>query len=163
MNPERKEKWKRILSMHQRGVRNSEIIRRLGVKNEHVNFVVRMYEMYGAKCYYMMHASHNPEIKREVLAECHENVLSLWDISLRHCVEPLVIRGWLKAEKSGKGSERRHKSGDMKKTTEEKPLVFKNDKEKIEYLEAENAYLKKVYALAIKNAAKSSATGKKRK
>ncbi len=121
---------------------------------------------------------YSPEFKIAVIMDMRENHLSYretarkYNIGLNESQGKDRLRGWeriyleegaagLMAERCGRKSTGRPRKQPLNKSTEE-DLIAENQrlKERIEYLEAENEYIKKLSALVYAEEQKS---GKKRK
>ena len=113
------------------------------------------------------HESHySPEEKRKIVMEILNNQLTLSSASSKHMVPSNTIRRWVKAylSKGPEGLERKNAAKTMakKKAYKEEQLdELEMLRRRNEYLEAENALLKKVKALVEEREARLRATGRK--
>lgn len=104
--------------------------------------------------------------KIKIVKEVQENRLSLQQASIQYSVSTYTVKRWLKAYKQygEAGLRRKNKAGTMakKKTyTPEQLDELAMLRRRNEYLEAENALLKKVKALVEEREARLRATGRK--
>ena len=106
------------------------------------------------------------ERKLEIVLEVEQKQLSLSEVALKHLIVPVTLRRWLKAyHQSGKaGLARKGRLNGMKKKrqrTEAEMDELEMLRKRNEYLEAENALLKKVKALVEEREARLRAIGQK--
>ena len=106
------------------------------------------------------------ERKLEIVQEVEQKQLSLPEVALKHLVPPHTLRRWVKAyHQSGEsGLARKGSSNGMKKKrqrTEAEMDELEMLRKRNEYLEAENALLKKVKALVEEREARLRAIGQK--
>ena len=106
------------------------------------------------------------EKKLEIVREVEQKELSLPEVALKHLVIPTTLRRWVKAyHQSGwAGLVRKSSSNGMKKKrqrTKAEMDELEMLRKRNEYLEAENALLKKVRALVEEREARLRAIGQK--
>ena len=106
------------------------------------------------------------EKKLEIVREVEQKELSLPEVALKHLVIPTTLRRWVKAyHQSGRaGLVRKSSSNGMKKKrqrTKAEMDELEMLRKRNEYLEAENALLKKVRALVEEREARLRAIGQK--
>lgn len=104
-----------------------------------------------------------PERKMEILREIEEKSVSLSEASLKYDLPPRTIRRWQKAyEQSGAaGLIRSRRMKKKRQRTEAELDELEMLRKRNEYLEAENALLKKVKALVEEREARQRAIGQK--
>ena len=106
------------------------------------------------------------ERKLEIVREVEQKQLSLPEVALKHLIVPSTLRRWVKAyHRSGEaGLARKGALNGMKKKrqrTEAEMDELERLRKRNEYLEAENALLKKVKALVEEREARLRAIGQK--
>ena len=106
------------------------------------------------------------ERKLEIVREVDEKRLTLPEVALKHMIVPCTLRRWVKAyhQFGESGLARKVSSNGMKKKrqrTEAEMDELEMLRKRNEYLEAENALLKKVKALVEEREARLRAIGQK--
>ena len=106
------------------------------------------------------------ERKLEIVLEVEQKQLSLSEVALKYLVPIWSLRRWVRAyqESGAAGLVRKGVTGDMKKKrqrTEAELDELEMLRKRNEYLEAENALLKKVRALVEEKEARLRAIGQK--
>lgn len=125
-----------------------------GISYEQVRTWSHLYARWGAEIFNPPYTAHSPAFKLRVLNDMAENGLSLMDAALKYRLSSLgMISTWrstyeregpegLAAKPKGRAPMPRRKKQEPKEMTEVEKL-----KERVEYLEMENAALKKLKAL----------------
>ncbi len=139
-----------------------------GVDRKNVHQWARLYERWGETIFDPCYTAHSQTFKLRVLNDMAENGLSLIDAALKYRLSsPGMIAGWrstyaregpkgLAAKPKGRAPMPRKKKQEPKEMTE-----FERLKERVEFLEMENAALKKLKALVQEEEARR--TGSRRK
>jgi transposase len=104
-----------------------------------------------------------PERKIEIIREITEKGVSLSEASLKYDILPQTIRRWRKAyeQRGGAGLSRQRSMKKRRQRTEAEMDEIEMLRKRNEYLEAENALLKKVKALVEEREARLRAIGQK--
>ncbi|VXB84056.1 conserved hypothetical protein [Exiguobacterium sp. 8H] len=125
-----------------------------GVSHHQVRLWVLLYERWGETIFALSYTVHSQTFKLRVLKDMAENGMSLMDAALKYRISsPGMIANWrstyeregpegLVAKPKGRAPMARRKKQEPKEMTEVEKL-----KERIEFLEMENAALKKLKAL----------------
>lgn len=131
--------------------------RLLGCHQKDVQQWVARYERYGEEGLRMKHGSYNGDFKLSVITYMRENHLSLFETAVKFGIpRDWTVNQWNRIyETEGAAGLYRDNRGKMKKSTKPKPPVVgkslkSSDDEllaELEYLRAENAYLKKLGVL----------------
>jgi len=132
-----------------------------------IKLVRRKYLMGGELA--LIQPLHQPHVsvekKLELVREVDKNLLSLRDIAYKNLIQPMTLSRWVKAyHKFGsEGLVRSSKPQTMKKRqrTEAEMDELEKLRKRNEYLEAENALLKKVKALVEEREARLREIGRK--
>ncbi|WP_114572298.1 helix-turn-helix domain-containing protein [Exiguobacterium flavidum] len=139
-----------------------------GLAHGQVRNWARLYERWGEAIFDRSYTAHSPAFKLEVLNDMATNGLSCIDAALKYRLSsPGMISRWrsayeregiegLAARPKGRAPMARRKKKDPEEMTEVEKL-----KERVEYLEMENAALKKLRALVQEENARR--TGSRRK
>lgn len=146
------------LDVLEKGVSLREVARRLGTDHKNVRRWVAFYEQYGAKgIVSKKEAIYSGDFKLTVVRYMRENHLSLFEAAVKFGISnESVVLAWNRLyESEGAPALYRDNRGKMKKSRKYKQSTgaksVKSDKdsllEELEYLRAENAYLKKLRAL----------------
>lgn len=153
-----KERIEAVKDVLEKGLSLCEVARRLGTDHKNVRRWVAFYEQYGAKGIVRIKKNnYSGDFKLSVIHYMRENHLSLFEAALKFGISSdSVVLAWdrlyesegvsaLYRDNRGKMKKphkrKQSKQGASEKSTEDKLL------EEIEYLRAENAYLKKLRAL----------------
>ena len=130
----------------------------VGADHMQVKYWVTMYQRYGESGLRMRNFSYSREFKTKLIEDMYENRLTLYDAALKYGIpSPSTVLSWKKLYdaygsaalyKDSKMWHETMKSRKQKQVKQEKgdPQTKALLKE-IEYLKAENAYLKKLHAL----------------
>jgi len=148
-----------VLDVLEKGLSLCEVARRLGADHKNVRRWVAFYEQYGAKgiASNKKKASYSGDFKLSVIRYMRENHLSLFEATVKFGISnESVVLAWNRLyESEGVPALYRDNRGKMKKprkykqSTGAKSVKSTKDNllEELEYLRAENAYLKKLRAL----------------
>lgn len=148
-----------VLDVLEKGLSLCEVARRLGTDHKNVRRWVAFYEQYGAKGIVSIEkkTSYSGDFKSSVVRYMHENHLSLFETALKFGIpNDSVVLAWDRLyESEGVSALFRDNRGKMKKPHKKKqqarakPVKTTKDElvEELEFLRAENAYLKKLRAL----------------
>lgn len=138
----------------------------LGCHQKDVRHWVARYERYGKEGLRMKHGSYSGDFKLYVITYMRENHLSLFETAVKFGIpRDWTVNQWDRIyTKEGASGLYRDNRGKMKKTDKSKlPAVSKPSKRteeellaELEYLRAENAYLKKLEALVEERIARES-------
>lgn len=154
--------------MYEKGWTKSQIQKEYHVDHATLNYWYAKYKEFGDL--YSFQFGHKVQVsgddKINIVKEIVENRLSLQQASIQYSVSVHTVRRWLKAYKQygETGLGRKNKVGTMAKKkvyTEEQLDELEMLRRRNEYLEAENALLKKVKALVEEREARLRATGRK--
>ena len=144
------------------------IEKHLGLDRKAVKLARRRYLLGGEIA--LLSPQHQPqwtmERKLEIVLEVEQKQLSLPEVALKHLVSTRSLRRWVRAyhESGESGLMRKGATGNMKKKrqlTEAELDELEMLRKRNEYLEAENALLKKVRALVEEREARLRAIGQK--
>jgi len=148
-----------VLDILEKGVSLCEVARRLGTDHKNVRRWVAFYEQYGVKGISPIKrkVGYSGDFKLSVVRYMRENHLSLFEAAVKFCIpNDSVVLAWDRLyESEGALALYRDNRGKMKKphkrkqSTRVKPVKSTEDElvEELEFLRAENAYLKKLRAL----------------
>ena len=149
---------KAVFDVQKKGHSLCEVARRLGTDHKHVRRWVALYEQHGAKgISSIKRASYSGDFKLSVIRYMRENHLSLFETAIKFGIpNDSVVLAWDRLyESEGASALYRDNRGKMKKprkykqSTGAKSVKSTKDNllEELEYLRAENAYLKKLRVL----------------
>mgnify|MGYP002535035223 FL=1 len=128
----------------------------LGCGRSQVHLWVTLFERHGLTGLKLRHGSYSAEFKLSVLKHMHQNHLSLLETAVHFGIPgPFVIRQWERlyqnqgAEGLRRKPQRRRPAMSKSKTKKVKLKTTPHEEllKELEYLRAENAYLKKLQAL----------------
>lgn len=128
----------------------------LGCGRSQVHLWVTLFERHGLAGLKLRHGSYSAEFKLSVLKHMHQNHLSLLETAVHFGIPgPFVIRQWERlyqnqgAEGLRRKPQRRRPAMSKSKTKKVKLKTTPHEEllKELEYLRAENAYLKKLQAL----------------
>jgi len=147
-----------VLDVLEKGFSLCEVARRLGTDHKTVRRWVAFYEQYGAKGLgQLKKINYSGDFKLSVVRYMHENHLSLFEAAVKFGIpNESVVFAWDHLyESEGASALYRDNRGKMKKphknklSTRAKSVKSTEDElvEELEFLRAENAYLKKLRAL----------------
>lgn len=153
-----KQRLEAVLDVLEKGLSLCEVARRLGADHKNVRRWVAFYEQYGAKGIVpIKNNNYSGDFKLSVIRYMRENHLSLFEAALKFGIpNDSVVLAWDRLyESEGASALYRDNRGKMKKPHKRKQSKQRasekstEDKllEELEYLRAENAYLKKLRAL----------------
>jgi transposase len=157
-----------VLDVLEKGVSLCEVARRLGTDHKNVRRWVAFYEQYGVKgiCPIKRKVSYSGDFKLSVVRHMRENHLSLFEAALKFGIpNDSVVLTWDRLyESEGASALYQDNRGKMKKpnkqkqSTRAKSVESAEDEllEELEYLRAENAYLKKLKALVEQRVSRES-------
>ena len=140
----------------------------LGLDRKTIKLVRQRYLLGGEIA--LLSPSYQPQLtiarKLEIVLEVEQKQLSLPEVALKHLVSTRSLRRWVRAyhESGESGLMRKGATGNMKKKrqrTEAELDELEMLRKRNEYLEAENALLKKVKALVEEREARLRAIGRK--
>jgi transposase len=157
-----------VLDVLEKGFSLCEVARRIGTDHKTVRRWVAFYEQYGAKGLGpFKKINYSGDYKLSVIRCMRENNLSLFEASVKFGIpNESVVFAWDRLyESEGASALYRDNRGKMKKphknkqSTRAKSVKSTEDKllEELEYLRAENAYLKKLRALVEQRVSRESA------
>jgi len=161
-------KYVQAMHMLDEGRSMNYIVKHLGVDRGSIKLARLRYTDGGELA--LLRPSHQAHLslerKLEIVREVDEKQLSLPEVALKHLIVPYTLRRWVKAyHQSGEaGLARKGSSNGMKKKrqrTEAEIDELEMLRKRNEYLEAENALLKKVKALVEEREARLRAIGQK--
>lgn len=153
------ERLESVLDVLEKGVSLCEVARRIGTDHKNVRRWVAFYEQYGVKgiSSNKRKVSYTGDFKLSVVRSMRENHLSLFETAVRFGIpNDSVVLAWDRLyELEGATALSQDNRGKMKKPRKHKqptganPVISAQDNllEELEYLRAENAYLKKLRAL----------------
>ncbi len=129
----------------------------IGADHMQVKYWVSMYERYGESGLRMRNFSYSGEFKTKVIEDMYKNRLTLYDTALKYGIpSPSTVLSWKRLYDSH-GSAVLYKDSKMWQETMKSRKKVKQEKtldpqtkallKEVEYLKAENAYLKKLQAL----------------
>jgi transposase len=145
-----------VLEVLEKGVSLCEVARRLGTDHKNIRRWVAFYEQYGAKGISSIKkkVSYSGDFRLSVVRYMRENHLSLFEAAVKFGISnESVVLAWDRLyESEGVSALYRDNRGKMKKPHKHNQSTgVKSTKdnllEELEYLRAENAYLKKLRAL----------------
>lgn len=138
------------------GLSVREVGCRLGCGRSQVHLWVRLFERHGLAGLNLRHGNYSTEFKLSVLKHMHQNHLSLLETAVHFGIPgPFVIRQWERlyqnqgTEGLRRKPQRRRPATSKSKPNEVNPKATPHEEllKELEYLRAENAYLKKLQAL----------------
>jgi len=137
------------------------VARILGANAKVIHTWVALYERHGEKGLFQRTGSYSGDFKRKVVEYKKANHLSLLETAVKFCIpNKCVILNWERLyDQSGVDSLYRENRGKMKKPKKPKATITNSERDiqkELEYLRAENAYLKKLQALVEKRIARES-------
>lgn len=147
-----------VLDVREKGHSMHYVARRLGTDHKQVRRWVALYEQHGAKgISSVKHASYSGDFKLSVVGYMRDNHLSLFETAVKFGIpNESVVFAWSRLyESEGVSALYRDNRGKMKKPRKSKQSkgakfvksTEDNLLEELEYLRAENAYLKKLRVL----------------
>lgn len=148
----------------------AEVSREIGTHPEHLRRWVNLYEAYGEEGLRLKHGSYRGDFKLSVLTYKREKGLSLRETAVRFGIpNESIILSWERTyESEGASGLYRNNRGKMKKAKPEQPkkpprplTVEEQLRLKVEFLEAEVAYLKKLRALVEERVLRESGSAPK--
>lgn len=136
------------------GIPSYQIIAETGIDHESLNYAIELYQRYGDEPFLDENKRvYTKEFKLQVIKEYKEGGGSMRTLAVKHCLpDSTVIRDWVRLY-DAKGPD-----GLITTTTRKNYMLSEDRKAKIEseelrnrleYLEAENEYLKKSYSLIL--------------
>jgi transposase len=149
------EEWAKALEMYQKGYGSIIISRATGIDDRDLRHQCRMYDMTGKwHLEREKRARSNAKIKIEAVNAVVQQSLSLAEVTVKYGISRGCLQSWLRKFRLGgyeaflatKPKERPPKMPKPRKSNKAMSEV-ELLKERIAYLEAENAYLKKLKAL----------------
>ena len=155
------------IRMYEKGWTKSQIQKEFHVDRSTLNYWYAKYKEVGDLSVFQNEPQSqvSEDDKINIVKEILENKLSLQQASIQYSVSSYTVKRWLNAYKQHgeAGLRRKNKAGTMaKKTyTPEQLDELEMLRRRNEYLEAENALLKKVKALVEEREARLRATGRK--
>lgn len=155
------------IRMYEEGWTKSQIQKEFHVDHSTLNYWYAKYKEVGDLSVFQNEPQSqvSEDDKINIVKEILENKLSLQQASIQYSVSSCTVKRWLNAYKQHgeAGLRRKNKAGTMaKKTyTPEQLDELEMLRRRNEYLEAENALLKKVKALVEEREARLRATGRK--
>ena len=162
------EEWAKALEMYQEGYASTIISRTTGIDNRTLRHRCRQYEITGV--WYTGRKTNirsNAELKKSVIRAVEQQSLSLAEVTVNYGISLECIKSWLKKFRHGGYKELLANKPRGRPPKVPKPKRTKGMseverlKERIAYLEAENAYLKKLKALDQKENAEMFGIGPK--
>lgn len=149
------------------GAKINYVAKKTGIGHRNLKLYLSKYKKYGEMSLLdsPTYHRHLQSEKFRVIEDITNNGLSLLDASLKYEVYTQTIARWLKKYKNeglnGLTDKRMNRTMVKKKLTKKEQDELKNLRERNEYLEAENALLKKVKALVEAREARLRETGRK--
>lgn len=129
----------------------------IGIDNSTLRYWVKLYQYHGNQAFHHPYTKYSPAFKLEVVQFIEETDYSIREASaIFHIPDFSIVRRWMEKwrkggalalENQGKGTFTM--ANKKKKKTQKKPSpsLDAETKDELEYLRAENAYLKKLWAL----------------
>ena len=181
MNPERwtklsgfsymqytKEEWEKVFELYQKGYGPAHISRVTGIHRKTIQYRCRQYDLTGCRhTQRKVNVCPNPELKKTVIEAVEQQSLSLVEVTARYGISRYCLQAWLSKFRHGGYEELLaiKPRGRLPKVPKPKRTKGMSEverlKERIAYLEAENAYLKKLKALDQKENAEMFGIGPK--
>ena len=163
-----KKEWAKAFKMYQEGYGTIAISRTTGIDERDIRHRCRQYEMTG-NWYTQRKANARPnaELKKSVIEAVEQQSLSLAEVTVKYGISRCCLQSWLRKFRHGGYEELlatkpRGRLPKMPKPKRTKGMSeVEQLKERIAYLEAENAYLKKLKALDQKENAEMFGIGPK--
>ena len=158
----------RAVLMRESGIQPTKICRELHITMFALHYWYALYQAKGELALRTRQRSHHLsyEEKLAIVEDVIENRLSLKQSSIKHLVSPGNLKSWLKAYRTSgpDGLKRKDKSRSMAKKRKREYTQSEIDeltelRRRNEWLEAENAMLKKAKALVEAKRAQQRATG----
>ena len=163
-----KEEWGKVFELYQKGYGAAHISRITGMHKKTIQHRCRQYDLTG--CQYTqrkVNVRPNAELKKAVIKAVEQQSLSLAEVTVRYGISRDCLLTWLSKFRHGgyeellaikpKGSPPKVPKPKRTKGMSEVERL----KERIAYLEAENAYLKKLKALDQEESAEMFGIGPK--
>ena len=163
-----KEEWERVFELYQKGYGIIPISRITGINERYIRHRCRQYDLTGS--WYTQRKANvrpNAELKKAVIKAVEQQSLSLAEVTVNYGISLECIKSWLKKFRHGGYKELLANKPRGRPPKVPKPKRTKGMseverlKERIAYLEAENAYLKKLKALDQKENAEMFGIGPK--
>ena len=181
MNPERwtqlsgfsymkytKEVWDKVLKLYQQGYGSAHISRVTGINEDYIRHRCRQYDLTGTwDEKRKANVRPSAELKRSVIKAVEKESLSLAEATVKYGISRYCLQSWLRKFRHGGYEELLATKPRGRPPKVPKPKRTKGMseverlKERIAYLEAENAYLKKLKALDQKENAEMFGIGPK--
>ncbi len=150
-----KEEWAKALELYQAGYTSVAISRKIGIVDRQIRRRCREYDLTSE--WYTDRKRNvccTPAIKRIAVDSIIQQSLSLTEVSVRYKISLSCLESWLRKYRHGGYEEllaTKPKGRPPKMTKKKKSTIGMTElellRERVEYLEAENAYLKKLKAL----------------
>ena len=154
--------------MHESGESISKICKELGIHSESLTLWTAIYKAKGAQGLCKHNAHKSADEKLLIVKDILNNELSLTSASKKYLVAIDTLKMWIKAYRmhGAGGLHRKNEAGKVmskkkRAYTEEELDELEQLRRRNEWLEAENALLKKVKALVEEREARQRATGRK--
>ena len=163
-----KEEWEKVFELYQKGYGPAHISRITGIHRKTIQHRCRQYDLSGDR--YTQRKANvrpNPELKKTVIESVEQQSLSLAEVTVKYGISRHCLQAWLSKFRHGGYEELLATKPRGRPPKVPKPKRTKGMseverlKERIAYLEAENAYLKKLKALDQKENAEMFGIGPK--
>lgn len=137
------------------GITLRELSEEFDLNLKNIKYFVSLYQIHGEKVFLEREdlEEYTREIKLSAITQVLEVERSIRSVALEYgLIDPTILRDWIKIYKE-RGEEaiqttRRRKSYELKEEKLDR-VANKELKERLKYLEAENAYLKKLHSLVL--------------
>ena len=163
-----KEEWEKVFELYHKGYGRAHISRITGIHRKTIQHRCRQYDLSGDR--YTQRKANvrpNPELKKTVIESVEQQSLSLAEVTVKYGISRHCLQAWLSKFRHGGYEELLATKPRGRPPKVPKPKRTKGMseverlKERIAYLEAENAYLKKLKALDQKENAEMFGIGPK--
>ena len=145
-------KLESVLLVLKSGYSTYEVARMIGSEHKHISRWVAYYEAHGEEGLRIKRRSYSGDFKHSVITYMHENNLSLLETAVKFCIpgDSTVFNWNCIYHQEGPAGLYRDNRGKMKKPKKPKSKPASQQEalqKELEYLRAENAYLKKLKVL----------------
>ena len=164
-----KEEWDKVLKLYQQGYGSAHISRVTGINEDYIRHRCRQYDLTGTwDQKRKANVRPSAELKRSVIKAVEKESLSLAEATVKYGISRYCLQSWLRKFRHGGFEELlatkpKGRLPKMSKPRKDRKGMSEVErlKERIAYLEAENAYLKKLKALDQKENAEMFGIGPK--
>jgi transposase len=159
-------KLESVLLVLESGCSARKVARLIGSEQKHIRRWVALYQAHGEEGLRIKRGSYSGDFKLSVITCMYENHLSLFETAVKFGIpNDSVVLSWDRIYRlEGLSGLYQDNRGRMKKPKKPKPSVITGQadiQKELEYLRAENAYLKKLQALVEDRIARESGSAQK--